>query len=373
MKKASKMAGLLLPLVMAMIMLGGCPTDGDDDETEKGPIEFNSKVNPTESSTTFKTYYIQAVDTAKPAPYNDISELARLHFHLPKGSGFKLKEIFISASATETGKTVLFDFTSGTTIDACTKSPAYSSTVSTGTLTGHFWQLDNSSGLGEVYPGNLGFGLGNAAYVGFVIANISDTVTFDNLQIEFMKAGDVSYQSKPAAWYFGFAKQPAAEEPGPGPQEPDLDLTTWTPFYLDLSNTSPEVERFHIHSEKAFVEIQQILVNNTKSLTGATSVVDFRQAASSWTIYDSTFTNTDPIKGIKEGGTTNGRWEYNNTDTGYEYGGNFGSGASKDSGKKIWIFVVRTNTSDKAGLGDFRVAPHNGTELGVVKFIEMEN
>lgn len=363
MKKASKIVGLLLSLIMTVVMLAGCPTDGDDDDKAAvNPTEFNDKVNPTVSSTTFNTYYIKVVDTAKPAPYNDISEFARLHFHLPRGSGFKLKEIFVNATATETGKTTLFDFTRGNDITSCTVSPAYTSTVAAGTLNGSEWVLDNSNGVGEQYPGNLGFGLGGGAYVGFVIANISTTSTFDNLQLEFMKAGDVSYQSKAAAWYFGFANQPV-----PPPPPKSDKVANWTTVWFDYSvlDDTPNVLTMHIDGNSE-IGIQKIFVNSSASETGAVTLFDFTQnppvfSGTDWWSAASSFTAFyDSAKSCY----------YLSTTGAYSQGGRMGM---PDFGGKTHIgFRIKAEN----GLGDVRFElgkDDSGTytNLGIPKFVDL--
>lgn len=202
MRKASKIVGLLLPLAAAIVMLAGCPTDGD----ESGGGEYT---NPKASSAELKTYYIKAVDAAREAPWNDISDLNRLHFHAPAGTAFKIQKVFVSdtmADGVPAGAVVWYDFTKGdTSADYATGS--YGGTVETGTVSGGLWTLDNSSGNDEVYPGNLGIALDGKTYIGFVIANVSGSAKFDNIQLEFMGSGDVSKGSKPCSYYFGFPGQ----------------------------------------------------------------------------------------------------------------------------------------------------------------------
>jgi hypothetical protein len=349
--KTSKLLWVLLAVLLAVAFVG-C-----SDSSEDGGGSYS---NPRSSSTTLKTYYIKALDASREEGYKDISHAARLHFHLPKGSAFKIQKIFTSNTMSDgvpSNATVWYDFTMGSE-DTDYEVGNYGGVIAAGTTTDGLWILDNSNGIGEVYPGNIGIALDAHAYFGFIMANVSDDAVFDNLQLEFYDEDDVSYLSKSAAYYFGFTNQPGGNEEG-GDEE--IDLTEWTPAYIEVENT--EVNTIIIHTNGGSVEIQKILVNTTKSLEGAFTVLDFTLPDPKVNVY---WTNLTAIEGrvvieLPEGDTYK-RWDA------------LGTAASYDNDAPVWIFIIRTTTEDKAGLGSCRVqfGADDDDYHPVVTFNEME-
>jgi hypothetical protein len=356
MKKASKLLLALLVVLLAGVLMG-C-SEGDEGET-------GGYKNPTESSTTLKTYYIKAVDSTREAPWNDLGAVNRMHFHAPKGTAFKIQKIFTSNSMTDgvpAGAAVWYDFTKGNNAGDY-ETGNYGGTLAAGEVAGGVWTLDNSAGIGEVYPGNLGIALDNNAYFGFVMANVSETATFDNLQFEFRVTGDAVVDSKPAAYFFGFTNQPG---PDPGGEEGDLNLTEWTPAYIDTTDSSINTIIFHVNA--GFVEIQKVFVNSTKSMDGAFPVLDFTMADPNVNVYWSNITGE-----AVDTGTADGRFVIDKTE-GYTRWDAFGSPAAFDNSAPVWIFVIRTTSEDKTGLGDARVqfGPDGTPPPPVVNFNAMD-
>jgi hypothetical protein len=120
----------------------------------------------------------------------------------------------------------------------------------------------------------LGLALDGKVYIGFVIANVSATAKFDDLQLEF--DGSSSIPSQPCSYYFGFPN--ANPNPPPEPPDPDTEFGPWTSAYLALdeaTDLNKAVNRFFFHVNDGSVEIRKVLVNTTKSTMGAVTVLDF--------------------------------------------------------------------------------------------------
>ncbi|MDR1586307.1 MAG: hypothetical protein LBS57_02490 [Treponema sp.] len=365
MRKAVKIFSVLLILLTATLFITGCPNGT--------PEEEGGYKNPTESSTEFKTYYIKAVDASREAPWNDIHGVERLHLHAPAGSAFVIQKVFVSNTMTEdvpSDAVVWYDFTKGNE-PTDYETGNYGGEIVAGTVADGTWSLDNSQGAGEVYPGNLGLALDDKAYIGFVIKNVSQTAVFDNIQLEFRTTGDAVVSSKPCAYYFGFSIIPDPEEP------PSTDLSEWTPVYFELTGENgldTAINRFHFHVNTGSIEIQKVLVNNTKTMTSAVTVLDFTAADGGKDGYPY-FANQDynydysfDTALIEDGGTADGR--YSLTGTGdYIYGENFGSGAAYANTASYWIFIIRSVD----GLGDVRFGAFNGgDEIAVIRFDSLE-
>ncbi|MDR0412149.1 MAG: hypothetical protein LBH75_09310 [Treponema sp.] len=224
-------------VIAALSLLIGCG-DGGDDETPTG------YQNPKESSTSFQTFYIKAVDAAREDPWKDIADLNRLHFHAPAGTGFVIQKIFLSDTMSKevpADATVWYDFTAGESLEDCTKGN-YGGTMANGGIQDGAWVLENT-GTGEVYPGNLGLALDGKVYVGFIIKNVSEDLKFDNILLEFRYTGDASYTSLSFANFFGLeTTEPIDPDPGPNPgpgETPDPVLTSeFATYYLDISGIS---------------------------------------------------------------------------------------------------------------------------------------
>jgi hypothetical protein len=153
-------------------------------------------------------------------------------------------------------------------------------------------------------------------------------------------------------------------------EEEDPGFTEWTPAYFTLATygLTGDFNRFHLHGGSGgggFVEIQKVLVNYSKSLEGAKTVLDFTATEYKVDAYDYTFKaeNDEFVGEIKNGGTANGRLVLEATGD-YTPMGNFGSGAAWSAEAPFithWIFILRTNTEDKAGMGDIRFGVPTGS------------
>jgi hypothetical protein len=203
MKKASKLLMALLVVLLAGVLAIGCSDAGDE-------IGNGGYKNPSASSTTLKTYYIKVLDSSRESPFNDLNGIGRLHFHSPEGTGFKIQYVFVS-NAMEDGvpadAAVWYDFTKGSD-PGDYETGSYGGWLFTGAggINNGVWTLDNSLGtVADEYPGNMGLALDGAAYIGFVIANYSNTVKFDDVLLEFHKGGDPFWPSKPCSYFFGFS------------------------------------------------------------------------------------------------------------------------------------------------------------------------
>jgi len=191
-----------------------------------------------------------------------------------------------------------------------------------------------------------------------------------------------------------FAKdeEPASPTPTPG----GVNLTQWTPAYLQVKSTgypNKDNNRFHFHignvSTSGYVEIQKILVNSTKSLTEAEVVIDFTMSsggkpglpymANKDYNYDYDFSSGGSVAVIRDGGTSNGRVVMSSGNNVYKYQGTFASGAAwnkwETTGSAYWIFIIKSNGQAKTSLGDARMAYHTGaseTADGETRFADLE-
>jgi hypothetical protein len=358
MKKASKLLMALLAGVLAAMVMAGC--------SEESGENTGGYKSPTESSTTLKTYYIKAVDSTRDAPWNDLGAIVRLHFHVPKGTAFKIQKVFTTNSPAEgvpVGAVVWYDFTKGNE-PGDYQVGNYGGTLAAGTVAGGLWTVDNSTGIGQVYGGDIGIALDNNSYIGFVMANVSETGVFDNLQLQFFYTDTASFNSKPAAYFFGFTKQP---DPGTDPGGGDeVDLTKWTPAFVDTTDAGIDTIIFHVNT--GFVEIQKVFVNTTKSMTGAIPVLDFTLADPNVDVYWSNITGE-----AVDVGTANGRFVINSIEDPRKRWDAFGTAAAFQNSAPVWIFVIRTTSEDKTGLGDVRVQfGPDGDTKGIVDFRDMD-
>lgn len=349
MKKASKLLWVLLAVMLASVLVIGCSNGSDDDDAGyKTPIS---------SSTTFKTYYIKVLDSSRDAPWNDISATNRVHLHVPKGVGFKIQKLFTSNTMSEgvpSDAVVWYDFTKGN--DAADyETGNYGGSLDNGTVGSGAWTLDNSAGTGQVYAGNMGIAMDGRAYIGFVMANVSGTAVFDNLQLEFRYGNESasSYGSKPCFYYFNLTP-PQTETPD------ELNLTEWTPAYLVL-NAGQGANKFMFHANAGHVEIQKVYVNTTKSLTGALLVIDLTDNAIGITapywnhLNDGSFGTTSGV------GTSDGKFVLHSANADDYVGGDaFASGAAWDAAfasppALVWIFIIKTTSEGVDDLGATRV------------------
>jgi len=355
MKKASKLLLVLMAVLLATVFVG-CKDDGGG-----GGSGFS---NPKDSSTEIKTFYIPVLDNKRDEGYKDLSEIARLHIHVPKGSGFKIEKVFVSNSrstSVPSGAVVWNDFTLGPD-DHWTGN--YGGTIAAGTIADGVWSLDNSSGIGQAYAGNIGIAADGMAYIGFRIANYSADSKFNWVQLEFMKEGDISYQSKSAGYFFGIPEyEPEAQ------QGPEVDLTDWTPAFFDIEDATVNTIRFHINT--GYVEIQKIMKNATKTTVGATTIFDFTNSTPVTTDGSGIDVYWEELTGdVEDVGTANGRFVFASSGT-YANKAFATAAAPSDT---VWIFVIRTTSEDTADLGDARVdfLVPGDTSLGVVDFKDFD-
>jgi hypothetical protein len=162
-------------------------------------------------------------------------------------------------------------------------------------------------------------------------------------------------------------------------QGAETDLTNWTPAYLALDETTTlnrAVDRFQFHIENGTVEIQKVLVNTTKSTTGAVTVLDFTGANANPKSGFPYLVNEDYNYDYGDGfGEKVSDGKYRLAGTGdYVGGGNFGSGAAHANSVAYWIFIIKTTTADTSGLGDIRFVPKAGTDpdLPAIHFSSLE-
>jgi hypothetical protein len=181
---------------------------------------------------------------------------------------------------------------------------------------------------------------------------------------------------------------PKKNDTAPASSAPATSVTTasepeWIPAYFVLADYGLDgyFDRFHIHGGAwdggGYVEVQKILVNNSKSLNGAVTVMDFTKTSGGsqdymFAGYDYTFNAEDQgcAGTVLDGGTPNGRLRLM-CSSDYRYQGNFGSGAAADNSATHWIFILRGRTADKTGYGDIRIEVPNA-EGGSLRFRAME-
>ena len=181
MKEASKIVGLLLSLIMTVVMLAGCPTDGDDDGGEKdGGALLTAE---------FTTYYLTLGD------YGMDNSINRLHLKnfSSEPIGIDIQKVYVTKDKSLTANAwPIADFTLGTTWDACKGADAYDATFSLGTLTGSAWEISAAPGT-DGYLGNIGTGLiynkgAESVYIAITAKNHSGEKG-DDLTIEFHNEG----------------------------------------------------------------------------------------------------------------------------------------------------------------------------------------
>jgi hypothetical protein len=155
--------------------------------------------------------------------------------------------------------------------------------------------------------------------------------------------------------------------PSPSPGTASDGPAEWIPAYFALADYGLDgsFDRFHIHGGAwdggGYVEVQKVLVNSSKSLAGAVTVLDFTAKSGGsqdylFAGYDYTFNAEDNgcAGTVLDGGTPDGRLRLM-CSSDYRYQGNFGSGAAADNAAKYWIFIVKGRTADKTGYGDIRI------------------
>jgi hypothetical protein len=129
----------------------------------------------------------------------------------------------------------------------------------------------------------------------------------------------------------------------------------------------PGVNTIIFHVNTGFVEIQKVLVNSTKTLDGAFTVLDFTLADPNANVYWSNITGE-----AVGAGTADGRFVINKTEE-YTRWDAFGSPAAFDHNAPVWIFVIRSSSKDTSGLGNARVqfGPDDNSK-GVINFSAMD-
>jgi hypothetical protein len=162
------------------------------------------------------------------------------------------------------------------------------------------------------------------------------------------------------------------------------NFTEWQYAYVDMNKYSITGAHNGIHfhagggsNKGGYLEIQKVYVNTSKSLSGATLVFDLTSSTMGGTGnaymglidgYAYEFENANCAGVIKDIGTENGRLVLEAPAGGHKYQGNFGSPAAYSTNAAYWIFVVKTNTTDKVGIGDVRVGFVTATENIVLNF-----
>jgi hypothetical protein len=364
MKKASRIVGLLLPLVMAVVVLG-CPT-GDGGETQ------DTYQNPKALTTEWQTFYIKNVDPARTdAP--DLTGIERWHFHnntYDGPIGIEIQKIFVSSTKSAgvpKGATMVVDYTLDAP-DVNVYDPAF-------TESGIWTKTSGADGKATTgtrndtdykYLGNIGTSVGaSTVYWGFVMRNVSATAKADSINMQCtgatMTTGNNNKILRIAQW-FGLDSASDFEEDEEEEDEPVV-VGNWTPVYYDYSALDgPGIIALHLDngSNPAEIRIQKIFLSDAKSEAGAKVLVDFTQTSS--------FNNDDFWWGADSFGTiTNNEYVLATTDGTYVAGARF---APKDLGTYKYIgFIIKSAT----GLGDARFQPQkdeggSAVDLATVRF-----
>jgi hypothetical protein len=173
MKKTAQIFGVLLSLVMAMVVTVGCSTGDDDDDGGDGKDKGGGGLLTSE----FKAYYLNLGD------FDLDKAINTFHFKNKTSGvvGFEIQKIFVSQTKSETGATVVYDFTGAADADAALKNAYWG--FGAGTVGGDKWTSGEvaaaDSASGETYITGFGSPAAyetSAVYCGFVAKNISDTV-----------------------------------------------------------------------------------------------------------------------------------------------------------------------------------------------------
>lgn len=181
MKVAKKTIGAVIA-ALALFSMAGCAKDvkpgdkpGESDPELQTPVEDEYVPLTTE----FATYYLNIADA-------DYSGLEGFHFKniTTEVVGIEFQKIFASDTKSEDGATVIYDFTAGSAADDC-KVNAYWG-FGAGSCDGTKWSSGEvdavPEGEDEVYiTGFASAGFVDAAYVGVVVKNLSDTVKGDDV------------------------------------------------------------------------------------------------------------------------------------------------------------------------------------------------
>jgi len=286
--------------------------------------------------------------------YYEITDAATdtLEFHVNKGY-VEIQKIFVNSVDDPDGAVVLLDFTTDPpTVDASVTDREAGGEV----VAGEKYVLTSDGDY--VFGGKFKSALfATNSYIGFVIKSSEDdsALGLDDARI-LLKKGTTEIIT---------VRFSALDEGG-------FDFTEWTPAYFDLDKYGLDgsFDRFHFHANNwdggGFVEIQKILVNDSKSLTGATTVLDFTQADPKVAAYDYWFQT------VEDDGTADGRIIMDGTISDYQ--GNFGSGAASDNDATYWIFIVRTTSKSKSDMGDirFEVPATAGVAGGALRIRNLE-
>jgi hypothetical protein len=180
MKKASRIVGLLLPLVMVMALLAGCPTDGDDGDEQGGALLTSA----------YQTYYLALGD------YEMDNSINRLHLkNLSSGPiGIDIQKVYVTKDKSLTANAwPLVDFTLSTDFATCGGEAFYDGTAVLGSLTGSAWEVSAAPAGDSGYIGNFGTGLiyqkaADSVYIAITAKNHSGE-NGDALTIEFHNEG----------------------------------------------------------------------------------------------------------------------------------------------------------------------------------------
>jgi hypothetical protein len=131
-------------------------------------------------------------------------------------------------------------------------------------------------------------------------------------------------------------------EPPEWSPESDIDFTQWNVAWAPWGGGVD----FGFHAENCYIEIQKILINSTKTSTGATVLFDF---ALPEVHGDESGTPYWWANFWGDGFISDGLYKHT-AEGGYAYGGGFASGQTI-----VYIgFVFRTNTVSIDGVGNFR-------------------
>jgi len=155
-------------------------------------------------------------------------------------------------------------------------------------------------------------------------------------------------------------------------EEGGFDLTEWMIAWVEIDSSDDFPDTVHFHGGQwnigsAYIEIQKIFINTSKSLYEAVYLFDYTD--------DPPYTLADDGGNLYwtdlGGRDDDGLYVYENDDeTSYQYGGGFGTPAIGDNEATYMGFVIKTKTKGKSGLGDFRVAI--GVPVTAFKDMEFE-
>jgi hypothetical protein len=183
MKKTVKIFSVLSALLLAVLVITGCPNGTTDDD--EGEYK-----NPAALTTEWQTFYIKSVDAGRTDAPN-LTGLERWHFHnnTNDGSsiGVEIQKVFVSSTKSAgvpSDATMIVDFTLGSD-PADYNVNVYDTTFSVGTTADGKWSTGVQTVSDYQYLGNIGTPAGaDAVYWGFVIRNVSDAARADTINVE---------------------------------------------------------------------------------------------------------------------------------------------------------------------------------------------